>query len=160
MPSTGTINGVGLDSGSNPEAWGTASLVDVTSGETVGFQFIQPTGAAPVPYSIPYDPATVNPNADYVVVGAIWDGTTQWLSTAGVPVLTKDNARSDVQVTVAAVPTPTSTPSVTPAPTATAAPVAPAESGGGPGSILLVLLVIAGVIGVGAYVIRSRRTAA
>ena len=111
-------------------------------------------------YSIPYDPATVNPNADYVVVGAIWDGTTQWLSTAGVPVLTKDNARSDVQVTVTAVatPAPTATPVPTPAPTA--APVAPADSGGGSGPILLILLVIAGAIGVGAYVIRSRRTAA
>jgi len=155
---TGTINGVGLDSGSDPEAWGTASLVDLTSGETVGFQFIEPTGAAPVPYSIPYDPAAVNPNADYVVVGSIWDGTTQWLSTAGVPVLTKDNARTDVQLTVTAVAAPT--PTATPAPTATTAPVAPADSGGGIGSILIVLLVIGGVIGGAALVIRSRRTAA
>jgi hypothetical protein len=111
-----------------------------------------------VPYSIPYDPATVNPNADYVVVGAIWDGSTQWLSQAGVPVLTKGNARNDVQVTVSAVAAPT--PTATPAPTATAAPVAPAESGGGIGSILIVLLVVGGVIGVAALVIRNKKQVA
>jgi uncharacterized lipoprotein YbaY len=154
---TGTITGVGLDSASDPESFGTALAFNVTTGETIGFQFIEPTGAAPVPFSVPYDPTTVDPNADYVIRASIFDGTATWATAAGVPVLTKGNPRTDVQVTVTVANPPTP---ATAAPTATAAPVAPAESGGGIGSILIVLLVIGGVIGGAALVIRSRRTAA
>ncbi len=157
---TGTITGVGLDPAGHPAAYGTALLIRVSTGETIGFQVIEPVGAVPVPYSVPYDPTTIDPNSDYVARGSIWDGTTLWESPTGVPVITKGNARSDVQLVVTPVPTPTPTPAPTgtpsPTPTATAAPVPPAESGGGIGSILLVLVVIGGVIAVAVVVIRSR----
>ena len=164
---TGTITGVGLDPVGNPAAYGTVLLIRVSTGETIGFQVIEPVGAVPVPYSVPYDPTTIDPNSDYVARGSIWDGTGLWESPAGVPVITKGNARSDVQLVVTPVPTPTPTPAPTgtpvptptPTPTATAAPVPPAESGGGIGSILLVLLVIGGVIAVAVVVIRSRAKA-
>ena len=159
---TGTITGVGLDPAGNPAAYGTALLIRVSSGETIGFQVVQPVGVVPVPYSVPYDPTTIDPNADYVARGSIWDGARLWESPAGVPVITKGNARSEVQLVVTPVPTPTPTPAPTgtplptPAPTATAAPAPPADSGGGIGSILLVLLVIGGVIAIAVVVIRSR----
>ena len=53
---TGTITGVGLDPARDPEAYGTALIIRVDTGETIGFQLISPTGAAPVPFSVPYDP--------------------------------------------------------------------------------------------------------
>ena len=149
---TGTITGVGLDSASDPESFGTALAFNVTTGETIGFQFIEPTGAAPVPFSVPYDPTAVDPTADYVIRASIFDGTATWATEAGVPVITNGNPRSDVQVTVTVVNPPTPAPTMTPAPTATAAPVAPVDSGGGIGSILIVLLVIGGVIGGAALV--------
>ena len=71
---SGTITGVGLDPARDPEAYGTALIVKVSTGETVGFQLITPVGAVPVPFSVPYDPATIDPNADYVARGSIWDG--------------------------------------------------------------------------------------
>jgi hypothetical protein len=150
---SGTIAGVGLDSARDPEAYGTALIVRVDTGETVGFELISPTGAAPVPFSVPYDPATLDPAADYVARGSIWDGTTLWNVDSGVPVITKDNARSGVVLTVTAVPQPT------PAPTATPAPVPAPAGDGGPG--LLAILVILGlaVLGLGALLayLRSRR---
>jgi uncharacterized lipoprotein YbaY len=161
---TGTITGVGLDSARGPGAYGTALVIRVSTGETIGFQLIEPAGAAPVPYSVPYDPTTIDPNSDYVARGSIWDGTTQWETPVGVPVLTKGNARTDVQLTVTPAPTPPPTPTpeptATPAPTvaATPAPEVPAESGGGVGWIWIVLLVI-GAIAVGVVVMRSRAKA-
>ena len=50
---TGTITGVGLDSAKDPEAYGTALIIRVNTGETIGFQLISPTGAVPVPFSVP-----------------------------------------------------------------------------------------------------------
>ena len=103
----------------------------VSTGETVGFQLITPVGAVPVPFSVPYDPATIDPNADYVARGSIWDGSTLWTTGTGVPVITKDNARSNVILTVTAVPTPTPTPTAapTPAPSPAVDPE-PADNGG------------------------------
>ena len=102
----GTITGVGLDPASDPESYGTALIIKVTTGETLGFQLVSPAGAAPVPFSVPYDPLAVDPNADYVARGSMWDGTTLWAMDSGVPVITKDNARSDVVLTVTEAVTP------------------------------------------------------
>ena len=157
---SGTITGVGLDPARDPEAYGTALIVKVSTGETVGFQLITPVGAVPVPFSVPYDPATIDPNADYVARGSIWDGTTLWTTDAGVPVITKDNARSNVILTVTAVPvaTPTPTAAPTPAPSPAVDPQ-PADNGGGTLPILLILglAVIGGVVA--AVVYRNRKQA-
>ena len=143
---SGTIAGVGLDSARDPMAYGTALIVRVDTGETIGFQLISPTGAAPVPFSVPYDPTTLDPNADYVVRGSIWDGTTLWAVNAGVPVITKDNARSNVVLTVTAVVQPV-TPSPTPTPAASPAPEPVPAADGGPG--LLTILVLLGLAALG-----------
>ena len=157
---SGTITGVGLDPARDPEAYGTALIVKVSTGETVGFQLITPVGAVPVPFSVPYDPATIDPNADYVARGSIWDGSTLWTTGTGVPVITKDNARSNVMLTVTAVPTPTPTPTAapTPAPSPAVDPE-PADNGGGTLPILLILglAAIGGVVA--AVVYRNRKQA-
>ena len=95
-------------------------------------------GAVPVPFSVPYDPTTIDPNADYVAQGSIWDGSTTWLTSAGVPVITKDNARSNVVLTVTPVPTPSPTAAPTPAPSPAVEPP-PVDNGGGSLPILLIL---------------------
>src|SRR3954447_8635126 len=118
----GTIAGVGLDPARDPESYGTALVIKVDTGETAGFQLISPTGAAPVPFSVPYDPTTLDPNAAYVARGSIWDGTTLWAADSGVPVITKDHPRTGVTLTV----TQAVTPSASASPRPTAAPT-PAE---------------------------------
>ena len=148
---TGTITGVGLDAAKDPEAYGTALIIRVNTGETIGFQLISPTGAIPVPFSVPYDPATVVPEADYVSRGSIWDGTTLWSTDTSTPVLTKDNARNGVVMTVTAVPSPTPAPTAAPAaPT----PPPPADNGI---PWLWVLILGGGVLVVAVLVARSRR---
>jgi uncharacterized lipoprotein YbaY len=152
---TGTITGVGLDAARDPEAYGTALIIRVNTGETIGFQLISPTGAIPVPFSVPYDPTTVAADADYVVRGSIWDGTTLWNTDIGTPVITKDNARNGVVMTVTAVPTPT--PAPTPAPSAEVAP-APTGDGGLPWG--LIVLAGIGALAVVVLVARSRSSKA
>jgi uncharacterized lipoprotein YbaY len=120
---TGTITGTGLDSARDPDAYGTALIIAVNTGETVGFQLIEPTGAAPVPFSVPFEPTAITPGADYVVRGSIWDGKTLWNTDTGTPVLTNDNARSGVVMAVTAVPSPTPSPSVAPSPSFEPVPV-------------------------------------
>ncbi len=122
---TGTISGIGLDSASDPETYGTALVIKVSSGETIGFQYIQPTGAAPVAYSVPYDPEAIDDDADYVVRGTIWENGTLWATEVGTPVITKGNGRSDIPLTVTVVSSPSPTPTAAPTP----APEPPVESG-------------------------------
>ena len=157
---SGTLTGVGLDPARDPEAYGTALIVKVSTGETVGFQLITPVGAVPVPFSVPYDPSAIDPGADYVARGSIWDGSTLWTTAAGVPVITKDNARSNVILTVTAVPTavPTTAPTVapTPAPSPAVEPP-PADNGGGSLPILLILGLAAIGCAVALLVYRNRK---
>jgi uncharacterized lipoprotein YbaY len=148
---TGTLTSVGLDSARDPEAYGTALVIRVNTGETVGFQLITPTGAAPVPFSVPYDPASIARDEDYVARGSIWDGTTLWNTDVGTPVITNDNASSGVALTVTAVPTPT--PAPTPAPSAE---VSEPESGGS--NTLLLVLAAIGVVAVAGVLIARRRS--
>ena len=155
---SGTITGVGLDPEQNPDAFGTAQIVKVSTGESIGFQLIMPVGAVPVPFAVPYDPTTIDPSADYVTEGAIWDGSTSWLTSAGVPVITNDNARSNVVLTVTPAPTPSPTAAPTPAPSPAVEPP-PVDNGGSSLPILLILglLAIGGVVAVVVY--RNRKQA-
>ncbi len=91
---SGTITGVGLDPARDPEAYGTALIVKVSTGETVGFQLITPVGAVPVPFSRPVRPrrrSTRTPTTSPVARSGT--GRTLWTTDAGVPVITKDNAQ-------------------------------------------------------------------
>lgn len=155
---SGTITGVGLDPAGDPEAYGTAFIVRVDTGETVGFQVITPVGAAPVPYSVPYDPASIDPKADYVAQGSIWDGTTLWVTSEGVPVITKNNARSNVVLAVTAVPSPSPTPTAAPTPAPSPAvepPPADSDGGGLPIALILGLVALGGVVAL--LVLRNRK---
>ena len=155
---SGTITGIGLDSDS-PAAYGTALVVRVDTGETIGFQVISPTGPTPLPYSVPYDPDAIDEDADYVVSGTVFDGADRWSTMTSVPVITKGNAKSGVVLTVTPVPEPT--PAPTPSPEASPAPEPVPADDGGPG--IVTLLVILGLVAVGgaalvAY-LRSRKAA-
>jgi hypothetical protein len=143
---TGTITGIGLDPTADTHSWGAALVVRVDSGETIGFQMINEPGPIPVPFSVPYDPMTIDDDADYIVRGTIFDGFDYWSTEAGVPVITKDNARSDIVLNVLPEPSPSPTASPSPAPT-------PAPSGDGAegsddgipwGTFLLVVIMGAG----------------
>ncbi|HYO44196.1 MAG TPA: YbaY family lipoprotein [Candidatus Limnocylindrales bacterium] len=157
---SGSIAGVGLDSARDPKAYGTALIVRVDTGETVGFQLISPAGAAPIPFSVPYDPTLLDPNADYVVRGSVWDGTVLWAAAAGVPVITRDNATSNVVVTVTAVERPV--PTAAPSPAASPSPVTPDAGDGGPGVITFLVILGLAVLGVGAVLafFKSRKSRA
>ena len=118
---------------------------------------MSPAGAAPIPFSVPYDPAAIDPNADYVARGSVWDGTTLWAVDSGVPVITKDNARSGVVLTVTEAVTPSASPSAAPAPTAAPTP-APEEPERNNGLLIFVILGLGGLGLVGLLVyLRSRK---
>ena len=141
---TGTITGVGLDPARDPDSYGTSLVIEVNTGATIGFQLIEPAGAAPVPYSVPFDPSTITPSADYVARASVWDGTTLWNTPVGVPVITNSNPKSDVVLTV--------TPGVTPSPSPSPSPAAPAPSGSDNGTvILLAILAIIILVVIGGY---------
>ena len=110
-----------------------------------------------MPFTVPYDPTAIDPNADYVARGSVWDGSTLSATEAGVPVITKDNARPNVILTVTAVPTPSPTAAPTPAPSPSVEPP-PADNGGSlPIRLLLGLVAIGGVVA--AVVYRNRKQA-
>jgi uncharacterized lipoprotein YbaY len=142
---SGTITGAGLDPAQDPNSYGTSLVIDVNTGATIGFQLISPAGNVPIPYSVPYDPGTITQDASYVARGSVWDGTTLWNSPAGVPVITNDNPKSDVVLTVVpAVP----------------APAPSGDSGIGTWGLLLLLLAVIGIVIAVVYVMRQRNAAA
>ena len=148
---TGTITGVGLDPARDPDSYGTSLVIEVNTGATIGFQLIEPAGAAPVPYSVPFDPSTITPSADYVARASVWDGTTLWNTPVGVPVITNSNPKSDVVLTV--------TPGVTPSPSPSPAP-APAPSGGDNNTVIIVaILAIIILLVIGGYAYMRSKSA-
>ena len=74
---------------------GTTGDPIVTISETLaGKQF-------PIPFSVPFDPATIDMNGDYVVGARIMLGDqVLYASTAGVPVITKGAPTTDVVVNI------------------------------------------------------------
>jgi uncharacterized lipoprotein YbaY len=162
---TGTIAGVGLDVTSDPEAYATALIVRVSTGETIGFQLISPVGPVPVAFSVPYDPSTIDQAADYVATASVWDGTAIWAAADGTPVITKGNPKSGVTLTVTPVPTPTPSPTASPSPTPEPTPEASPtpEDGGSSGGIdgltILIVVLLAGLAGGGVYAWQRSRNA-
>jgi uncharacterized lipoprotein YbaY len=153
---SGQVTAVGLTPA--VDAYAITVLVAVDTGDTLGIQVQDSNGTMPIPFAIPFGVRAIVPSADYVVYAAIEDGTdTSWENTAGVPVITKGNPKSDVQVVVSEVvplvplPTPTAAP--------TAAPVVDTDPGRGT-SLLLNLILIGAVVAIAAAVIvRLRQTA-
>lgn len=152
---TGTITGVGLDPATDPSSYGTAEIVRTDTGETVGFQLINPVGSTPIDFSVPFDPLQLNRDTQYVARASVWDGTRLWTVDDAVPVITDGNPKSDVKLVVSEAPTPSPSPSPTPAATAAPTPEAsPAPTDGGSGNpldlVTILVVVILGGLGVGA----------
>lgn len=85
-----------------PEATATVTLADASRADapavTIAEQTISPAGQVPIPFSLAYNPATINPRARYLVRGTITLGGTLLLtSTQAYPVITQ-GAPTDVEV--------------------------------------------------------------
>ena len=139
---TGDLTGVGI--APSIGAYGVAVLVDPGNGATLGIQYLPTVATVPAPFSVPFDPTTIDQSADYVVQGAIVDGPAKWTNTTGVPAITKGNPLSGLQVVLT---------SATPAP----APVPEEDTGSRIGSWVLLLILLGVLIGTGYYIYRSRR---
>ncbi len=69
----------------------------------LGEQTIDPMGRqVPIPFSIPYNPADINPNGRYTLRARIKDadGRLRWINMQAYPVLTGGNPNSDIEVIV------------------------------------------------------------
>lgn len=94
-----------------PDAVLTVSLQDVSLADApaklLGEQQISMDGqSVPVPYSIAYDPATIDPRNSYSVAARITDagGKLLFISDTMIPVITRDNPTQDVEIVVVPVP--------------------------------------------------------
>ncbi len=158
----GAVSGVivadGLDATAADDTYASALVIRVDTGETVGVQVIQPISSSPIEFSVPYDPGDIDPDADYVARSTIWDGTQMW-SSEDAPVITQDNPKAGVVLTMTAAPSPTPTPSPTVAPTPAPSPE-PGATGDGSSFPWIAVLVVAAlaVLGVGAVIAWQRRS--
>ncbi|MCU0482799.1 MAG: YbaY family lipoprotein, partial [Chloroflexi bacterium] len=139
-------------------AYAAAVLVRPDTGETLGISFDPAPSDIPIPFSIAFDPAAIDPESDYVVKAAVVAGDQRWENAAGVPVITKGNQLTGVTITVSEVVEPTPTPA--PEPTATPAPSPvpePDEDGlGTTGLLVLLAAAVAAIVGVGAFLVGRR----
>ena len=147
---TGSLTGASL---TPPEsAFTVAVLVAPATGQSLGMDLLPKVGTVPVPFSIPFPLAAIDPATDYLVGAQIVDPVRTWQNEAGVPVITRGNPIADVQVVVAEAGA--ARPSATPIP-------APSPVIGGPGGTIGpgILLVVAALIVGGAGILiydRSR----
>ncbi len=142
---TGLITGDGLDA-TTPGSAGTVMIVRADTGDTVGFQLLSSPGSAPIPFSVPFDPLSLTPGADYELYAWVFDGTSEWANQDGVPVISNGNPTSNVSVLVTQEPTPSPSPTASPSPVPSASAEPTPGPGGGvqPGLVLLVLLMVGG----------------
>ncbi len=142
---TGSITGVGIKLASG--AYSATVLFRVDTGETIGVDVNPAPGAIPVPFSVAFDPATIDPNADYVVRSEIVSGDQRWADTNGVPVITKGNQLSGVSVVVTPVAAPSPSPTVAPSP----AVQPPADTGGSSNWLWILIIILAIALAVALY---------
>ena len=136
---TGQITGVGVA----PSAYG---LFDGRARRSrhrqlAGYRCqVSVAAGLPVAFSVPYAITDIVPTNDYVVTAEVGDASTSWRNAAGVPVITKGNPKSGIQVVVTEVavpsPSPTATPSASPVP-------APAPDVTSSGNLLTWIILIA-----------------
>jgi hypothetical protein len=79
---TGDLTGVGIAPSAG--SYGVAVLVDVDTGATQGIQYLPTVTSVPAPFSVPFNPTTIDKNRDYVIQGAIVDSSTRWENETGV----------------------------------------------------------------------------
>jgi hypothetical protein len=134
---SGEITGIGVQP--SPTAYAITVLVDPATGASLGIDVKTVDQGLPVAFSVPYSIGDIQPTADYVVTAEVGDSNATWRNAAGVPVITKGNPKTAVQIVVTEVSTAAATPAPTPAPSA-----APTETGrGGDGGLLPLILLIA-----------------
>ena len=127
---TGTLTGI--DGPLGDDASSVTMVVQPDTGAVLGFDARPQAGAtSPIPFSVPFNVADVDPESTYVVTGEVTDGERSWESSTPPRVITDGNPFSGVDVPLAAVATPTPEPTATPAPT----PDADARAGRGRGRV-------------------------
>jgi uncharacterized lipoprotein YbaY len=153
----GQITAVGLQP--STDAYALAILVDPSTGESIGIDSRPVDNGLPAAFSVPYLITDIDPTNDYVVTAEIHDTTGSWRNAAGVPVITKGNPKTAIQVPVTQVLV-ASSPSPSPTPAASPAP-APASEDTGIGGVLtaIILVAVAGAIAA-FFIIRGRNQTA
>jgi uncharacterized lipoprotein YbaY len=153
---TGQITAVGFQP--SPNAYAMAVLVDPTTGASLGIDVKTIEKGLPVAFAIPYTITDIDPTQDYVVTAEVGGQDVSWRNAAGVPVITKGNPKTAIEVVVTPVATPI--PSVAPTPTPASSPTpvpAPDKTGGG--GLLGIIILIAIVGAVAAFFIARGRSA-
>jgi uncharacterized lipoprotein YbaY len=157
---TGQITAVGLRPSTT--AYAMAILVDPATGDSLGIDAETIANGLPQAFAIPYTITDVDPTQDYVVTAEVGDQGATWRNEAGVPVLTKGNPKTAIEVVVTqvaiATPSPSATPTAVAAPLPSAAPV-PTPSRTGSGDLLLIIILIAAVGAIAAFLIARGRNA-
>ena len=143
---TGNLTGVDITPAE--AAYAVAVLTDPATGQSLGMDLLPTVGSIPVPFSLPFALSGIDPASDYLVGAQIVDPDWTWQNQAGVPVISRGNPISDVQVVVALAAA--AVPSPTPSPSLGQAPVAPSGDIGS-GIIVLVLALITGAAGIVLY---------
>jgi uncharacterized lipoprotein YbaY len=135
---TGAISGVDIDL--TATAFSATVLIDLASETSVGVDVnLEPVGV-PVAFQVPFDPATIDQNRDYVVTAAIFDASNRWTNVTGIPVITKGNPLAGVTVPVSPAAAPAST-----------------DSGLGTLGTILAVVGIVALLGAGGLFLLSRR---
>jgi uncharacterized lipoprotein YbaY len=101
-----------------------AGVVKVGSGRIASRDITVTPGQVPVALAIPYDPALVDPAAQYMARASIVDGSSVWESLVPVAIVPGSTTAITIEVTSLPVKLPTATPKPTAAPTATPKPTA------------------------------------
>jgi uncharacterized lipoprotein YbaY len=140
---TGQITGIGVQTSAT--AYAITVLMDPATGASLGIDVKTVDQGLPVAFSVPYSVTEIQPTSDYVVTAEVGDSNATWRNAAGVPVLTKGNPKTAVQIVVTEVSTPA--PSATPVPTPAPSAASTERGRGGDGLLPLILLVaIAGAV--------------
>ena len=152
---SGQITGVGIQP--SPTAYAIAVVVDPATGSSLGISISAVNEGLPVGFSVPYSVTEIQPTADYVVTAEVNDTGATWRNVAGVPVLTKGNPKTAVQVVVTEV----STPAPTATPIRTAGPSPAPTTGEGrrrDGGLLWLIVLIAVGGAIAAFLIARGRS--
>ena len=143
---SGTLTGI--DGALGDGASSVTMVVQPETGIVLGFDARPQGGAtAPIPFSVPFNVADVDPEAAYVVVADVTDGDASWETVDPPAVVTDGKPFADVVVPLAVAATPAPSPSPTPAPTATPTPEPAEDEGGIPWLLLLAIAVVVGIVG-------------
>jgi uncharacterized lipoprotein YbaY len=147
---SGQISAVGLHPSTS--AYSMTVVVDPATGDSLGIDVQTVANGLPQAFAVPYTITDVDPAKDYVVTAEVVDSGQSWRNDAGVPVLTKGNPKTAIQVVVTPVVFASPSPTVTPAPSA-----APGPTGRDSGNLLGIIILIAVIGAIAAFFIARGR---